>query len=68
MVRAVISGIQISAVQAEITDGAFAPLAERTIKGRLRRGRTGTKPLIDTGQYRRAFQYTITKGNISHDR
>jgi hypothetical protein len=57
----------VSAVQAEITDGAFAPLSERTSKGRLRRGRTGTKPLIDTGQYRRAFQYVITKRNISHD-
>jgi hypothetical protein len=51
--------IGTSAVQAKITDGAFAPLAERNIKGRLRRGRTGTKPLIDTGAYRRSFTYTI---------
>ncbi|ACB23988.1 hypothetical protein [Methylobacterium radiotolerans] len=57
----------VSAVQQEITDRAFAPLAERTIKGRLRRGRTGTKPLIDTGAYRRSFQYAIIRHNISHD-
>lgn len=54
----------VNAVQAQITDGAFAPLAERTIKARIRRGRTGTKPLIDTGQYRRSFQYVITRRNI----
>ena len=54
----------VSAVQQQITEGAFAPLTERTIKGRLRRGRTGTKPLLDTGQYRRSFQYTITSRNI----
>ncbi|WP_267427090.1 hypothetical protein [Methylobacterium sp. GC_Met_2] len=54
----------VSAVQQQITDGAFAPLAERTIKGRLRRGRTGTKPLIDTGAYRRSFSYVVTRRNI----
>ncbi|MGD6262621.1 hypothetical protein VWP49_23830, partial [Xanthomonas citri pv. citri] len=54
----------VNAVQAQITDGAFAPLAERTIKARIRRGRTGTKPLIDTGQYRRSFQYVVTRRNI----
>ncbi|MCJ2023928.1 hypothetical protein [Methylobacterium sp. J-067] len=51
--------IGTSAVQAKIIEGDFAPLSPRTIKGRLRRGRTGTKPLIDTGAYRRAFTYTI---------
>lgn len=55
--------IGVAAVQQQITDGAFAPLAERTIKARVRRGRTGTKPLIDTGSYRRSFTYTITRGN-----
>ncbi|MCJ2023101.1 hypothetical protein, partial [Methylobacterium sp. J-067] len=48
-----------SAVQAKITECDLAPLSPRTIKGRLRRGRTGTKPLFDTGAYRRAFTYTI---------
>ncbi|WP_267359116.1 MULTISPECIES: hypothetical protein [unclassified Methylobacterium] len=55
--------IGVAAVQEQITDGAFAPLAERTIKARIRRGRTGTKPLIDTGSYRRSFTYMITRGN-----
>jgi hypothetical protein len=55
----------VNAVQAQITDGAFAPLAERTVKARLRRGRTGTKPLIDTGAYRRSFTYVVTRGNLS---
>ncbi|MBP2497802.1 hypothetical protein ABID82_004007 [Methylobacterium sp. PvP062] len=55
----------VAAVQQQITDGAFAPLAERTIKARLRRGRTGTKPLIDTGAYRRSFTYTIRRGNAA---
>ena len=54
----------VAAVQQQITDGAFAPLAERTIKARLRRGRTGTKPLIDTGAYRRSFTYVVTSRNI----
>lgn len=51
--------IGVSAVQAKITDGDFAPLAEGTIKARIRRGRTGTKPLYDTGAYLRSFTYTI---------
>lgn len=55
--------IGVGAVQEQITDGTFAPLAERTIKARIRRGRTGTKPLINTGSYRRSFTYTITRGN-----
>ncbi|MGU3543658.1 hypothetical protein [Methylobacterium sp. A52T] len=54
----------VAAVQQQITDGAFAPLAERTVKARIRRGRTGTKPLIDTGAYRRSFTYTVMSRNI----
>ena len=60
----VIGLMGVTAVQEQITDGALAPLAERTIKAQIRRGRTGTKPLIDTGAYRRSFTYTITRGNI----
>lgn len=48
-----------NAVRAEVTDGAFAPLAKRTIQRRQAKGRTGTKPLIDTGQYRRSLTYVI---------
>jgi hypothetical protein len=57
----------VSAVQAQITEGAFAPLAERTVKARIRRGRTGTKPLIDTGAYRRSFTYVVTARNLVDD-
>lgn len=49
----------VSNVQRQITDGDFAPLADRTIKARLRKGRSGTKPLIETGQLRRSITYLI---------
>ena len=52
-----------SSVQAKITDGPFAPLAPRTLAQRRARGRTGDRPLIDTGQLRRSVTYVIrTKG------
>lgn len=46
-------------IRAYITDATFAPLAPRTIKQRQARGRTGIKPLLDTGQLRRAYTYVI---------
>lgn len=48
-----------SAVQRKITTGPFDPLAERTLKARAARGRTGTKPLIDTGQLRAAITFVL---------
>ncbi len=52
-----------SSVQAKITDGPFVPLAPRTLAQRRARGRTGDRPLIDTGQLRRSVNYVIrTKG------
>lgn len=48
-------------MRAKITDGPFAPLSERTLAARRAKGRTGTKPLIDTGQLRRALTYVIRK-------
>lgn len=48
-------------VRAQINDGDFAPLAEATLAARQRRGRTGTKPLIDTGQLRNSVTYVIRK-------
>jgi hypothetical protein len=48
-----------NAVRAQITDGQHAPLAERTLKARQARGRTGTKPLIDTGQLRNSVTYIV---------
>lgn len=50
-----------NAVKAKITEGPFAPLADATILARQARGRTGTKPLIDTGQYRRAITHVVRK-------
>lgn len=47
------------AVQKKITDGPYPPLAPGTIAGRLRRGRTGTVPLIDTGQLRQSITYVV---------
>lgn len=48
-----------NAVKAKITSGPFAPLSDRTIAARKSRGRTGTKPLIDTGQLRNAVTHVI---------
>lgn len=48
-------------VRKYITDGDFTPLAPATIANRKRRGRTGTKPLIDTGTYRRSITYVVRK-------
>lgn len=52
-----------SAVQERITEGPFTPLADITLARRRARGRTGDKPLLDSGQLRRSITYTIrTKG------
>lgn len=48
-----------SAVRQKIQDGPFVPLAPRTLSARKARGRTGEKPLIDTGQLRNAVNYVI---------
>ena len=45
-----------------VNTGDFQALAESTIKARLRRGRTGTKPLVDTGQFRNSISYVVRKG------
>jgi hypothetical protein len=58
-------GLQgVSAVRQQITEGTFAPLAERTLQARKARGRTSEKPLIDSSQMRNAVTYVITKRNI----
>lgn len=48
-----------SAVRAKIQGGPFAPLSERTLARRRARGRTGEKPLVDTGQLRNSVTYVI---------
>lgn len=50
------------AVQLKITDGPFTPLADSTIAARKRRGKLSEKPLLNTGQLRRAITYVIRKG------
>lgn len=46
-------------VQKKITEGPFEPLKPSTLAARRARGRTGTTPLLDTGQLRRAISYVI---------
>lgn len=53
--------IASAAVKTKITEGPFTPLAPLTLANRKRRGRTGTRPLIDTGQLRNAITYVIRK-------
>lgn len=43
----------------EINNGVFEVLAPATLAARRRRGRTGDKPLIDTGQLRNSITYVI---------
>jgi phage gpG-like protein len=50
-----------NAVRAKIQDGPFAPLAPRTLAARRKRGRTGDKPLLDTGQLRNSVTYVLRK-------
>ena len=48
-----------NSVRRTLTTTAYRPLSERTLAERRARGRTGTKPLIDTGQYRRSITYVV---------
>jgi hypothetical protein len=50
-----------NAVRAKINEGVPPPLQPATIAARKRRKRTGTKPLIDTGQLRNAITYVVRK-------
>lgn len=56
------AGIQAqNAVRAKIQDGPFLPLKPTTLAARRRRGRTGDKPLLDTGQLRNSVTFVIRK-------
>jgi hypothetical protein len=48
-----------NAVRNKITEGPFVPLAPMTLAKRRARGRSGTKPLIDTGAYRNSQTYVV---------
>lgn len=51
--------VAVSAVRKKLTDGPFAPLAPATLAKRRAKGRTGTRPLVDTGQLRAAISYVV---------
>lgn len=51
--------VATSSVKNFITDGISPALADSTIAKRQARGRTGTTPLLDTGQYRRSIDYVV---------
>lgn len=50
-----------NAMRRKITTGPFVPLAERTLAARRAKGHESIKPLIATGQLRRALTYVIRK-------
>ena len=50
-----------SSIRATINAGIPPPLSRRTIEERRARGRTGTKPLVDTGQLRNSITYVVRK-------
>jgi hypothetical protein len=49
--------VAVSAVRNKIVAGPFEKLKDSTIAARRRRGRTGIKPLQDTGQLRNAVNF-----------
>lgn len=52
-----------ASVRNKINTGPLAPLAPATLRARRRRGRTGEKPLIDTGQLKNAVNYVVARGD-----
>jgi hypothetical protein len=48
-------------VKRKIVTGPFIPLAAATLSARRRRGHTGTKPLIETGQFLNAHTYVLRR-------
>lgn len=50
-----------SSIRSKINEGVPPPLAPSTLADRRRRGRTGEKPLIDTGQLRNSITYVVRK-------
>ena len=57
-----IAGLAAQAsIRGKINEGIPPPLSPRTIAARKSRGRTGVKPLVDTGQLRNAINYVVRK-------
>lgn len=51
--------VAANGVKRYITITGFTPLSDVTLAQRRKRGRTGNKPLIDTGEYRRAITHVV---------
>lgn len=51
--------IAVNHVRQTITDGVKPSLSEVTLRIRLEKGRTGTTPLLDSGQLRNSITYVI---------
>lgn len=51
----------VASMKNKINEGVPPPLKPATIARRLARGRTGTVPLIDTGQLRNSLSYVVRK-------
>ena len=52
-----------NSVRAKINSGDFEPLSEATLRARRRKGRTRTKPLIDTVQLRNSITYIVKRAD-----
>lgn len=52
-----------NSVRATINKGIMPELSESTLAARRRRGRTGEKPLIDTGQLRNSITYILKESD-----
>ena len=48
-----------AAIRAKINEGIGPELAKSTLAARRKRGRTGTKPLVDTAQLRNSINYVV---------
>jgi hypothetical protein len=53
--------VAANSVKAKITEGPFTPLSPKTLAKRRAKGRTGERPLIDTGQLRRSVTHVVRK-------
>jgi len=54
--------VAVNSVKTLINSNIAPPLAKATLQARARRGVTRTNTLVDTGNYRNAFNYFIDEG------
>ena len=54
-----------AAIRNKINSGIAPALSERTLAARRKRGRTGTVPLVDTGQLRNSISYVIRRKTLN---